>query len=89
MSYLGKATLALINGKVVTVDSENSIREAIAVKGNKILRVGSNNDVKGLIDSKTKVIDLDGKTVLPGFIDSHVHAFGVGRLKVQGRHQVR
>ena len=88
MSYLGKATLALINGKVVTVDSENSIREAIAVKGNKILRVGSNSDVKGLIDSKTKVIDLDGKTVLPGFIDSHVHAFGAGRLKVQEAKEV-
>lgn len=88
MSYTGKATLALINGKIVTVDSENSIHEAVAVKENMIIRVGSNNDVNSLIDSKTNVIDLNGKTVLPGFIDSHVHAFGAGRLKVQEKMEV-
>ncbi|MDP2855805.1 MAG: amidohydrolase [bacterium] len=67
------ADLLLINGKIVTVDAVDSIVEAVAVKDGKILTTGSNNDVKKLAGEKTKVIDLKGKTVLPGIIDSHTH----------------
>ncbi|MFA5869860.1 MAG: amidohydrolase family protein, partial [Candidatus Bathyarchaeia archaeon] len=63
----------LINGKIVTVDAGDSIVEAVAVKDGKILSTGSNKDVKKLAGEKTEVIDLGGKTVLPGIIDSHTH----------------
>jgi predicted amidohydrolase YtcJ len=71
-----EADLILYNGKIVTVDSDFSIRQAIAVKGNKILHVGNNKDILRLKADKTEVLNLGGKTVLPGLIDSHVHAIG-------------
>ena len=71
-----EADLILYNGKIVTVDSDFSIRQAIAVKGSRILQVGENKDIMRLKADKTEVLNLDGKTVLPGFIDSHLHATG-------------
>ena len=70
------ADLILHHGKVVTVDPAFSIRQAIAVQGGKILQVGSNDDVLKTRGPRTEVIDLGGKTVLPGLIDSHVHPGG-------------
>ena len=67
------ADLLLINGKIVTVDGEDSIVEAVAVKDGKILSTGSSKKIKKLAGEKTKIIDLQGKTVLPGIIDSHTH----------------
>ncbi|HET7851334.1 MAG TPA: amidohydrolase, partial [Methyloceanibacter sp.] len=61
------------NGKIYTADKERSIKQAIALKGNTIAAVGSDADVSPLIGSGTKVIDLGGKLVLPGFIDTHIH----------------
>ncbi|MEP6645003.1 MAG: amidohydrolase [Acidobacteriaceae bacterium] len=63
----------LINGKILTVDSRDSIAEAIAIRHGKIVAVGSNADVKRLVADRTKVIDLHGRTVTPGLIDSHGH----------------
>jgi len=63
----------LLNGKVITVDEEETIAEAVAVKGDRILKVGSNEEIRRTIGRHTKVIDLEGKVVLPGFIDSHNH----------------
>jgi predicted amidohydrolase YtcJ len=57
----------------MTVDKANSIAEAVALKGDKILSVGSNAAVRALADATTKVIDLNGRTVTPGFIDPHIH----------------
>ncbi|MHC4285612.1 MAG: amidohydrolase family protein, partial [Planctomycetota bacterium] len=71
-----EADLILYNGKIVTVNSDFSIRQAMAVKGNRILQVGDNKDILRLKAEATEVLNLDGKTVLPGFIDSHVHATG-------------
>jgi hypothetical protein len=68
-----EADLIVHNGKIVTVDSDFSIRQAMAVKGNRILRLGNNEDVLQLKTSRTKVLDVRGKMVLPGLIDSHVH----------------
>jgi predicted amidohydrolase YtcJ len=82
------AELALINGKIITVDSQDSVAEALAVRGGKIIRVGDNNVVEGLMGSGTTVVDLKGKTVLPGFIDSHVHASGAGLLTVKEKEYV-
>src|ERR1051325_3875864 len=68
-----QADLILHHGKVVTVDQNFSIKEAIAIKDGKILRVGSDSDVLKLKGPSTQIIDLQGKMVLPGLMDSHVH----------------
>jgi hypothetical protein len=68
-----QASLVIQNAKVVTVDSSFSIREAIAVDGDTIVAVGSNSDVEGLIGPETRVLDLQGRTILPGINDSHGH----------------
>lgn len=65
--------LALINGKVVTINAKNELAEAVAVKDGKITAVGKTAEIKGLTGSGTAVIDLQGKTVTPGFIESHCH----------------
>ena len=64
----------LINGKVVTVDRESSIREALAIRDGRILAVGTSADIKKLAGPGTRVIDVGGRTVIPGLIDSHLHA---------------
>jgi predicted amidohydrolase YtcJ len=64
----------LVNGKVVTVDSQFSVRQAIAIRDGKIVATGSTADVQKLAGSSTRVIDLQGRTVIPGLIDSHLHA---------------
>lgn len=69
-----QADLILHNGKIVTVDPQFRIAEAIAVTGDRIAAVGSNADVLKLAGPQTQRVDLRGKTVLPGLIDSHVHS---------------
>jgi predicted amidohydrolase YtcJ len=71
-----EADLILHHGKVVTVDPKFSIHEALAVKDGRILRVGTDADVLQTRGPRTEVLDLGGKTVLPGLIDSHVHPGG-------------
>ncbi|WZO96428.1 amidohydrolase [Isosphaeraceae bacterium EP7] len=68
-----EADLILHNGKVVTVDGAFSIRQALAVKGDRLLRVGTDQEVLKTRGPATKVVDLGGKMVLPGLIDSHTH----------------
>ena len=68
-----KADLVLLNGKIITVDPNDRIVEAVAIRGNKIEAVGSSEEVRNFVDSNTKVIDLNGMTVMPGIIDSHTH----------------
>jgi hypothetical protein len=70
------ADLVLINGKVITVDAQDSIVEAVAIGEGKIIRVGTDSEVQVLIDQNTEVVDLKGKTVTPGLIDSHCHIGG-------------
>lgn len=67
------ADIILKNGVVITVDSQDSICEAAAVKGNRIVYTGDNKGAEMWCGSDTKVIDLNGRTLLPGFIDSHMH----------------
>ena len=62
-----------LNGKVLTVDDDFSIVEAVAVMGNTISAVGSSDELAGLAGDNTQVIDLDGKTMTPGIIDNHNH----------------
>ena len=67
------ADLILHHGKIVTVDRDFSIREALAVKGDRLIRVGTNLDILSMRGPKTTLVDLAGKMVLPGLIDSHAH----------------
>ena len=67
------ADVVFHNGSVITVDKTNTVCEAVAVKGNKIAAVGDNEFVRSWIGSETEVIDLDGRTLMPGFIDAHMH----------------
>lgn len=69
---------AFINGNVYTVNEKQPMAQAIVIEGNKIIFVGSTEDSKKFIDSDTKVTDLGGKLMLPGFIDNHVHFISGG-----------
>jgi hypothetical protein len=69
-----KADLILFNGHILTVDSQFRIADSLAVSGDRILGVGTQADVNRFADSRTRRIDLKGKTVLPGLMDSHVHS---------------
>jgi len=69
-----KADMVIINGKVLTIDKDNPYAEAVAIKGEVIIAVGTSKSVKKLIDDgKTEVIDAGGKLVIPGFNDAHAH----------------
>lgn len=70
----GIADLAFVNGKVITVDRDFSVAQAVAVDGDRIVAVGANKDIKRVTGSRTEVIDLKGRTVLPGINDAHIHA---------------
>src|ERR1700686_2013081 len=67
-----------IHGKIVTVDPRFSIAEAVAVTGGKVEAVGKSADIQKLAGSGTRVIDLHGRTVIPGLEDSHLHNAGGG-----------
>ena len=72
------ADTVLINGKILTVDSQFSTQEAIAIRDGKITAVGKTADVRKMAGPGTRVIDLQGRTVVPGLIDSHLHGIRAG-----------
>lgn len=74
LAQAADADLILHNGKVASVDKDFTIHQAIAIAGERILKVGGNAEVLKLKGAKTEVIDLGGKLVIPGLIDSHVHS---------------
>ncbi len=73
----GSADIVLLQGKIITVDAQNTIAQGVAVKDGRILAVGSSEQVKRFVGPKTQVLNLGGKTVLPGFIDAHTHLEGI------------
>src|SRR5262249_3956641 len=78
---LAYPSLVLVNGKILTVDATFSVAQALAVRDGKILAIGSDADIRRLAGPATKVIDLGGKSVVPGFIDSDGdNAFAGGDL---------
>ena len=78
------ADLAFVNGRVYTVDAAGSWAEAVAVAGGRIVAVGSDRSVRPFVGPRTEVVDLRGRSLLPGFGDAHVHAMtgGLDRLRV-------
>jgi predicted amidohydrolase YtcJ len=82
------ADLVFKNGNIYTVNERQPTAQAVAVKGDRIVFVGSNADVQKYVGAKTRVIDLNGKTMVPGMTDAHHHLSGVGfremRLNLEG-----
>ena len=79
------ADLIFHNGKILTVDAKFSIAQAVAVRGDRIVAVGSSRDVlRGESGPRTKIVDLHGRTVVPGLFDSHVHPLGAGLSEFRG-----
>ncbi len=74
------ADLAIINANVKTMNPAQPTAQAVAVKNGKILKVGSNRQILEVMAQKTRVVDVDGKTVLPGLIDTHIHVADYGRM---------
>src|SRR5262245_5800024 len=68
-----RASLVLVNATVLTLDASDMVAQAIAIQGNRILAVGKNDDMRKVGGAAARVIDLKGKTILPGFIDSRVN----------------
>jgi predicted amidohydrolase YtcJ len=73
------ADLVLRNSTIYTVDASFSIAQAVAVQGDRIVKVGTNDEIAAWIGPETRVIELNGKTVVPGLIDSHYHFQSVGK----------
>ena len=73
------ADLAIINANVRTMNPNQPFAQAVAIKRNRIILVGTNQEINKVVGKKTKVINLDGKTVIPGLIDTHIHVADFGR----------
>ena len=72
------ADLLFTNGKIVTVDERFTIAQAVAVKGDRIVAVGSSQEIAKLAGPGTRTIDLRGRTAIPGLIDNHLHLLRAG-----------
>lgn len=73
--------LILHNARIYTVDARNAVAEAIAIAGDKVLRVGSNADVVALKSDSTRVLDVHGAAIVPGLHDAHGHVVGLGEQR--------
>jgi predicted amidohydrolase YtcJ len=84
-SVIGKALgfpdTVYLNAKVITADKDFSIAQAVAIRGDRFLAVGTSSDIERLVGPDTAVVDLKGSTVLPGLIDTHAHVERAGLLK--------
>jgi len=74
------ADLVLVNGNIITMNSKRLKVQAVAIKSGKFVAVGSNKQMLSYVGENTKKVDLAGKTVVPGFIDAHVHGASLGRV---------
>jgi predicted amidohydrolase YtcJ len=72
------ADTILINGKILTLDDRFSVAQALAIRGDSIIATGASDDIVRQAGAGTRVIDLGGRTVIPGLIDSHIHAIRAG-----------
>ncbi|MCC2629709.1 MAG: Amidohydrolase 3 [Thermomicrobiales bacterium] len=81
------ADLVFLNGTVITVDDDQPTASAVAVVGNRIARVGSNDEIRDEVGPATRVVDLEGRTLLAGFNDNHTHpiSYGLGLSLIDAR----
>ena len=78
------ADLVVVNGQVLTVDAQFRVAEAVAIRDGVFVLVGTSAQARALVGEGTRVLDAGGKTVVPGLIDSHVHALGVAESEARG-----
>jgi len=78
-----QADLVLRSGRVVTVDEALPEAQAVAVRGARIVFIGSDVDVEAYVGDGTSVVDLDGRLAIPGFIEGHAHLMGLGQSRLQ------
>ena len=76
------ADLVLLNGKIITMNPNEPSADALAIKDDRIVRVGTEDEIRSFIGENTKVMSLSGKTVVPGLIDTHVHVADFGRVLI-------
>ena len=74
------ADLALVDGNIIPMDSSQPSAEAVAIKKDRIVKVGTTEEIRSWIGKDTTVINLEGKTVVPGLIDSHIHVADYGKF---------
>lgn len=77
------ANTVLVSGKIVTIDEMIPEAEALAIRDSKIVAVGSNEDIQAFIGNETEIIDLEGNTAVPGFIEGHAHLMSIGKAKLR------
>ncbi len=77
------ADLVLTGGRVVAVDDFGTVSEAVAIQGDRILKLGTTEEIAGFVTDETRVIELEGRLAIPGFIEGHAHFFGVGDSAMQ------
>lgn len=70
---MSAASLVLTNGKILTINARFDVAQAVAIAGERIVAVGSDRDIRALAGEGTRVIDLKGRTAMPGLIDAHAH----------------
>ena len=82
VAMYGYADTVFINGKVVSMDDKSTsmevgnIYQGVAVKGDKIVKLGTTQEIRALAGPDTKVLDLRGRTLLPGIVEPHMHIYG-------------
>ncbi len=77
------ADLVLRSGRVVTVDEALPEAQAVAIRGDRIVFIGSDADVEAYVGDGTSVVELDGRLTIPGFIEGHAHLMGLGQSRLQ------
>lgn len=82
-----KAETIFVHGRIATLDASERIAEAMATAGGKIIRVGTDKEVIAHVGPSTKIVDLGGRMVLPGLIESHVHSIGAARAALSGEYK--
>lgn len=78
VAHAQKADLIVANAKIVTLDSASTVAQALAVREGKVVAVGGNDVVEALVGPATRRLDAGGRTIIPGLIDSHIHAVRAG-----------
>src|SRR5215467_7029682 len=73
-----EATRVFVNGTIITMDGSNRIAQAVAIDGKRIVGVGSDSEIRKLAGPHTEIVELGGRTVIPGLIDGHLHAIRGG-----------
>jgi cytosine/adenosine deaminase-related metal-dependent hydrolase len=79
------ADLVLLNGRIVTVDPDRPEAQAVAARGQWIVAVGSDQEIRAHIGPQTQVIDLEGRLAIPGFVEGHGHFLGLGSARDKRR----